>query len=121
MYPANSQQTLAIALAAASMVHAALAAEVCAQERVSNSAKPWPQVSREGTSAFVDGKTLWLQLDANTVNGKKAVMPRLCAPIRSVGWKGQPDSDLKIRPAQQEWRFTWKEAPTDSSTIEVVF
>ena len=70
---------------------------------------------------IVDGKTLWLKLDANTVKSKKAVMPRLCAPIRAIGWKGQPDADLKIRPAQQDWTFSWKVAPTNSSVIEVVF
>ena len=103
------------------LVLAAFAAEANAQRDIPTSAKPWPEVSREGTSASVDGNTLWLKLDSNALKSKAVVMPRLCAPIRSIGWKGQPDAALKVRPSQQEWKFSWKAAPTDSSVIEVVF
>ena len=110
-----------IPLAVVAVIHAALATGAFAQMEISTNAKPWPQVSREGTSAYVDGNTLWLKLNADTVKSRKAVMPRLCAPIRSIGWKDHPNSDLTIRPAQQEWTFSWKSAPDGSSVIEVVF
>ena len=83
--------------------------------------KPWTQLSSEGVTAHVSGKTLSLQLDAKAVTSKKAVIARLCAPIRSIQWKGHPEAELKILPTQQEWSFVWKAAPSDSPVIEVVF
>ena len=103
------------------MIQAALAVDTFAQDEIPRNSKPWPQVSSEGVSAYVDGETLWLKVDVATLKSKSAVMPRLCAAIRSIGWKGHPVSDLKIRPAQQEWTFSWKVAPMGSSVIEVVF
>lgn len=88
---------------------------------VPKDAKNWPELNSEGVSAYVSGKRLWLRLDANTLKSRKAVIPRLCAPIRSIQWKGHPDADLRIRPAQQEWTFSWKPARSDTSVIEVVF
>lgn len=84
-------------------------------------AKPWPQISGDGISASVSGKTIWLQLDANAANSKRAVISRLCAPIRAMHWKGHPDMELKFVPEPQHWVFSWSTAPSDAPVIEIIF
>lgn len=84
-------------------------------------AKPWPQISRDGVAAYVSDETLWLEIDANAALNKKALVPRLCAPIRSLRWKDHPDMELKFVPEPQEWVFSWKTAPAERPVIEIVF
>lgn len=115
------QNTFTAAWILVVLIQAAPAAEVATQDTIPTNANPWPELNRGGVSVHVDGKTLWLKLDADRLKSKQAVLPRLCAPIRSIRWKGQPEADLKIRPAQQEWTFSWKSVPNDSSVIEVTF
>lgn len=87
----------------------------------SDDARAWPQLNSNGVTASVSGKTLWLQLEPDVVRSGKVLIPRLCAPIRSIQWKGHPDADLKIKPAQQEWTFHWKAAPAGTSLLEIIF
>ena len=121
MHETQFSYKLATLFACTLMILVVSPLETFGEHGVPTKAKAWPEVSSDGTSAYVDGKTVWLKLDADTVKGKKTSMPRLCAPIRSIQWKGHPDANLKIRPAQQAWTFSWNEAPSDSSIIEVVF
>lgn len=79
------------------------------------------ELSGEGVQASVQGHNLTLQLDSNTVNSGKATVPRLCAPIRSISWKGHPDAALKFVPEPDYWVFSWKKAPSEFPVIEVVF
>ncbi len=90
-------------------------------ELPANDAGAWPELSGDGVTAAVDGRTLTLELDADTVKEGKVVLPRLCATIRSVQWRGHADAKIEIRPEQTEWTFTWKSAPADASVIEIVF
>ena len=112
---------LLLTLAVSAALQSALTADDSAHGDIPPNAKPWAEVSSDGVAAFIDGRSLWLKLDADTIKSRKAVLPRLCAPIRSIAWKGQPAADLKIRPAQQEWTISWKLDPEGSSVIEVIF
>ena len=117
----NMQNKLIAALMLTALLQGVSATELSAQNTIPDGAKPWPHVGSERVSAVVDGKKLWLKLDETTLSDKKVVVPRLCAPIRSISWLGQPDADLAIRPAQKEWTLSWKSAPTNSSVIEITF
>ena len=103
------------------MIQSVHGADTLGQSEIPANASPRPELSRKGSSVYLAGNTLWLKLDGNAMKTRKVVIPRLCAPIRSIGWRGQPDAELKIRPAQQEWTFTWKTVPSDASVIEIVF
>lgn len=117
-----TSKNLTVVLVTLAAMQGAFATDALGQTSgVPKDATAWHQLNGEGVSAYVYGKRLWLQLDANTLKTRKAVIPRLCAAIRSIQWKGHPKADLKIRPAQQAWTFSWKAAPSDSSVIEVVF
>lgn len=105
----------------AAAIQVAIVACGFAQQQVSKKAVAWPQLDSVGVSAFVHGKTLWLKLDGDAVKNKKVVIPRLCAPIRSIQSIGRPLEDLRIRPAQQEWTIAWKAAPSGPAVIEIVF
>lgn len=91
------------------------------KDELPKEAKPWPQLSSNGVSAYVNGKTLWLRLDASVLKNRNAVIPRLCAPIRSIRWKDQSDSEIKFWPEPQEWVFSWKTASAQAKVIEVSF
>ncbi|MEM6470671.1 MAG: hypothetical protein AAF802_14025 [Planctomycetota bacterium] len=99
------------------------------QVKAAEVSSDWNSLGGEGVSVSVSGKRLSLALDASVINRGYVVVPRLCAPIRSVGWKGIPVvlDDMKrpiafqIKPSQQEWKFTWKDAPDGASIIEVAF
>ncbi len=87
-----------------------------------------PERARAVTSLRGDGfkvfrldHTVWLHLDAVALNRKKIAIPRLCAPMRSFGWKGHTDAELKFVPEPLEWIFSWKTIPKDANLIEVAF
>ena len=85
---------------------------------------PWTQLDSEGVSATKRGKTVWLNLDGAALKNRKVVIPRLSAPVRSIGWKGEADptkSPIKFWPEPDEWVFSWKSKPEDVNTIEVKF
>ena len=65
--------------------------------------------------------TLWLSLGEEAMQQKKAIIPRLCAPIRSIRWKDDPDAEIKFTPEPGEWLFAWKAPPKGAAIIEVVF
>ena len=104
------------------LILGAFAPAVCAKGHgLPYGAKPWKALESEGVSAHVQDKTVWLQLDGKVIAGGKVVIPRLCATLRSVKWKGAPDAKVTIKPVAKEWTFSWKKAPAGVSTIELVF
>jgi hypothetical protein len=66
-------------------------------------------------------RTLWLVLDPKVVEREWVEIPRLCASIRSLGWKDRPDHALEIVPGPQRWRFAWTTVPSFTPVIEVNF
>lgn len=91
-----------------------------AAEDLPSGAKALETLSSEGIQAFGLDQTLWLKLSPAALEKKQAKLPRLCAPIRSLNWKGKSQSDLKFTPEQTEWIVAWQKAPDDASIIEVV-
>jgi len=78
-------------------------------------------LSGDAFAAFHLDNTLWLHLNAVALERKKLAIPRLCAPMRSFEWKDQPKVGLKFASEPREWNFSWKDAPADAGTIEIVF
>ena len=81
----------------------------------------WEALSTAGVSAVIDENTLALQLEPATIDAGKVIIPRLCAPIRSIGWKDHPDAELQFLPEPEKWIFSWESAPAGASIIEVHF
>lgn len=88
---------------------------------VSGDAKPWPELSDDALKVLVQDKAIFLTLKPKALQERKAVIPRLSAPIRSIRWVKDPDTAIKFWPEQEEWLFSWKEQPKGDATIEVVF
>ncbi len=116
------QQRFVIGLLALAILPATTVEVATAQQTdLPDQAKPWRQLDSEGVTAHVHQKTVWLRLDASAVKKQKVVIPRICSPIRSIRWKGQPEAEIKFWPEPQEWVFSWKAAPAETPVIEVVF
>lgn len=85
MQPTRWLRKFVSVFVAIAMIQAVSAPDAFAEaDVVRKDAKSWPQLNSDGVSAFVSAKVLWLRLDAGTVKSGKAVIPRLCSPIRSV-------------------------------------
>jgi hypothetical protein len=106
------------------------AAKVSAQELESSSersrgmpksAQAVEAISGHGFDAFRLDDTVCLHLNAAVLERKTLAIPRLCAPMRSFGWKNQANAELKFVPEPREWVFLWKDAPADVSVIEIIF
>ena len=82
---------------------------------------PVPSLDGDGVTAFRLNSTLRLHLDAGAMERKQIAIPRLCAPMRSLGWKDRSKAELKFVPEPREWIFSWKSVPDDVSVIELVF
>ena len=79
-----------------------------------------------GVHIFGKANRLWLALQPKALEEQKAVIPRLCAPIRSIGWSGDASDEIKFVPEPDHWVFSWKqpgtrEAQEKQAMIEVVF
>lgn len=120
---ANSDlKCLTTALIGLSILQATCDYDLRGQEHaVPKEATVWRQLSSDGIQAVVHDKTVWLQLDPSVANSGKAIIPRLCAPIRSFRWKDQSKAELKFLPEPKQWVFSWKTAPAQPSVIEVKF
>ncbi len=79
------------------------------------------ELGTDGLKVYGRDDTLWLHLESAAKERKTITIPRLCAPMRSFGWKEHPDAELKFVPEPREWTFSWKTLPEDSDVIEVVF
>ncbi|MEM9481543.1 MAG: hypothetical protein AAGA58_17985 [Verrucomicrobiota bacterium] len=88
---------------------------------VPEGAKPWPEISGDGVSAFVQGKNVWLELDESVIKAKRVTIPRLCATLRSVEWASDSESEIRIKPVSTEWAFLWKESPEGAAVIKLEF
>lgn len=77
--------------------------------------------SSSGVVVFERGTTLWLQLKAEAIAERRAILPRLCAPIRSWRWRNDSDAELKFVPEPTNWVFSWKQPVAEGSVIEVEF
>ena len=91
------------------------------ERAIPDQAKPWTELSSEGVDVHMLESTLWLKLDSKTVQAKKAVIPRVSAPIRSIHFLNAPKTAIKFWPEQEEWVFSWKQSPPQAAVIEVVF
>ncbi|MCA9139162.1 MAG: hypothetical protein KDB00_20455 [Planctomycetales bacterium] len=80
-----------------------------------------PMLGNDGSTVYRDGNTLWIDLDQDSIQAGRATIPRLCAPIRSLRWHGESDTELKFVPEIDHWVFSWKQSPKASRLIEVVF
>jgi hypothetical protein len=69
--------------------------------------------------AFVDGRTLRLVPDAVALENREFSMPRLSAPIRSLRWQAQSDSQPKIVPEPRRWLFSWDETPSANPVLTI--
>lgn len=85
-------------------------------------AKAIEQFAKDGLSVYGYENTLWLLLDSDSIQRRKAMLPRMCASIRSFRWKNETDVKLKFVPEPEEWVFSWEEILGDRrAIIEVVF
>jgi hypothetical protein len=69
----------------------------------------------------LEGRTLFLELGPNAWKEKRAVVPRLCTPIRSIRWKDDSQAEIRFVPEPDKWIFSWKQAPQKDAVIEVIF
>jgi hypothetical protein len=81
-------------------------------------AKKIDALSSEAVTVSTNGKTLWLVPSSEAIQAKKLSIPRLCAPLKSMGWKGHPKRELKFTPEIDHLVWTWSEA-TQGDVIEV--
>ena len=84
-------------------------------------AKVRPSLGSDGVKVYARGQTLWLALDDAQLKKKKAQIPRVCAPIRSIRWQGEASKEIKFWPEVEHWEFSWKQSPEKTNLIEVVF
>jgi hypothetical protein len=84
-------------------------------------AAPFADLDGEGVTAYRREQTIWLVLDPVAVERKWIEIPRLCAPIHSLGWKNHLDHTLDFVPEIQHWRLSWKSVPDSGSVIELSF
>jgi len=92
-----------------------------AEDKIPDHAKTWADVSNETVDVQLAGETIWLQPKASALEEGKATIRRIAAPIRSIQWLNAPDRAIKFWPEQEEWVFSWKDAPPASPVIQVVF
>lgn len=69
-----------------------------------------PDLETVYVKVFGKENRLWLVLNAKALAEQKAVIPRLCSPIRSIGWSGSSREEIKFAPEPDEWVFSWKAA-----------
>lgn len=103
------------------MMQLLLSGHVLVHAAAPESAKLLKQFSNDGVKVYRLNRALWLSPNASGLAKKKLVMPRLCAPIKSIRWKDRSQSEIKFRPEPAEWIFSWKSAPVSEPVIEVVF
>ncbi len=94
-------------------------AQKLSAQQMPKGAKLAPEFSSDGVKVYAHEQTLWLVLDPDVVKAGRAELPRVCASIRSMGWKGHADAPLKFVPEPKQWVFSWKK--NHGSVIEVVF
>ena len=75
-------------------------------------AKRMPQLEKEGVHVFGKANRLWLALQPKALEEQKAVIPRLCAPIRSIAWSGEPSGEIKFVPEPDHWVLSWQQPKT---------
>lgn len=88
-------------------------------QELSKEATKIESLSSEDVAVYGQGKTLSLVPGAEAMSAKKLSIPRLCAPLKSMGWKGHPKRELKFTPEIDHWVWSWSEA-TQGDVIEVV-
>ena len=74
----------------------------------------------KGTTAWKAGNTVYLEIGEDVT---AATMPRLAAPLKSIGWADGPTgrSEVTLKPEQYEWIITWKNRQPGHSTIAAEF
>ncbi len=80
-----------------------------------------PALSGDDLNVYRDEQTLWLQPTPSSIQARRANLPRLCAPIRSLGWDGGQETELVFVPEPDHWRFSWKAAVAPKALIKMVF
>lgn len=78
-------------------------------------------LSNELVAVERHGANLHLRVLPPGRDKKQVVIPRLCAPMRSMRWQDHPDVNLKFTPEQTEWVFAWDEIPESATVIEIEF
>jgi hypothetical protein len=94
---------------------------VFAQTSVPENAMQKTPLGSSEVTVYQLEKTLWLSLGERALQRKQAVIPRLCAPIRSIHWKDDPKAEVTFTPEPGEWLFSWKAPPKGAPILEVVF
>lgn len=61
----------------------------------------------QGSRVFVRQQSLLIVPAASALQQRSIRIPRLCAPIRSVGWIDDADVPVRCAPEPNEWIFTW--------------
>ncbi|QEG00448.1 hypothetical protein Mal15_45180 [Stieleria maiorica] len=84
-------------------------------------AKWMPGLSGDDLNVYRDQQTLWLHPTQTSLQARRANLPRLCAPIRSLGWNRGQETELVFVPEPDHWRFTWKAAVASEAMIKMVF
>jgi hypothetical protein len=74
-----------------------------------------------GVSAYVLGNSLFLAPDLAVIQQKRIRIPRLCAPIRSIGWVHDSARVIRCSSEPSEWQFTWTEDPGASPVMVIAF
>ncbi|MCA9058409.1 MAG: hypothetical protein KDA96_26220 [Planctomycetaceae bacterium] len=72
-----------------------------------------PALSGDTVTVNGNGRTVWLHPTDAGLQQKQMVIPRLCAPIRSIRWTSESDAEIRFTPELTTWAFSWQEAPAN--------
>jgi hypothetical protein len=69
------------------------------------------KLSSQSVQAFQKGNTLWLKLTDTSLSQMNLSIPRLCAPLRAIGWLNDSETKVDFTPEIDHWVFSWKALP----------
>ena len=91
------------------------------QVGLQDEAKLWKELSSDEATAYRHEKIVWLGVNTLGMKNRKVIIPRVCAPIKSISWNYGSDKDIKFWPEPDEWIFSWKVPPNEKPVVKVVF
>jgi hypothetical protein len=75
-------------------------------------------LSSDGATAHVEGQRVWLVVGQEGLERRRVVIPRLCAPVRSIRWMGDESREgIELGPEPGEWVISWKSAPEGQTVL----
>lgn len=94
------------------------AVDVLGAEGVPEGATAVEALTRDGTAAYVEGQTVWLVVGDDALQKRRVVIPRLCAPVRSIHWAHDESRDgIELVPEPKEWVISWKATPDGQAVL----